>query len=88
MALNDPHRAQKVLGHMNLRTTEIPLHDLVVDREAAAVFEGITNRITNGDDSPKRKGLLFPVALEIWRRGRDSNSRYAINVHTISNRAP
>ena len=32
----------------------------------------------------------FFLALrnDFWRRGRDSNSWYAINVHTISNRAP
>ena len=53
---DDPHRAQKILGHMNLRTTEIYLHDLGVDRGAAAVFEAITNKITNSDDSPKEKG--------------------------------
>ncbi len=44
---HDPYKAQKVLGHQNLKTTEIYLHDLGVDREAAAVFEDITNRITN-----------------------------------------
>lgn len=53
---DDPHRAQKILGHMNLRTTEIYLHDLGVDRGAAAVFEAITNKITNSDDSTKEKG--------------------------------
>ena len=36
---DDPHRAQKVLGHKNLRTTEIYLHELGVDRKAADVFE-------------------------------------------------
>lgn len=40
---DDPHRAQKVLGHKNLRTTEIYLHELGVDRKAANVFESITN---------------------------------------------
>lgn len=45
---HDPYRAQKVLGHQNLKTTEIYLHDLGVDREAAGIFEGITNEITNG----------------------------------------
>lgn len=40
---DDPHRAQKVLGHKNLRTTEIYLHELGVDRKAADVFESITN---------------------------------------------
>ena len=30
--------------------------------------------------------LLFLV--NFWRRGRDSNPRYAINVHTLSRRAP
>ena len=28
------------------------------------------------------------VLLEYWRRGRDSNPRYAMNVHTLSRRAP
>lgn len=46
----DPYKAQKVLGHQNLKTTEIYLHDLGVDREAASVFEDITNRITNGEN--------------------------------------
>ncbi len=48
---HDPYKAQKVLGHQNLKTTEIYLHDLGVDREAASVFEDITNRITNGENS-------------------------------------
>lgn len=38
---DDPHWAQKVLGHKNLRTTEIYLHELGVDRKAADVFESI-----------------------------------------------
>ena len=46
---HDPYKAQKVLGHQNLKTTEIYLHDLGVDREAASIFENITNRITNGE---------------------------------------
>ena len=29
-----------------------------------------------------------PARPLIWRRGRDSNPRYAINVHTLSRRAP
>lgn len=55
LALNEPHRAQKILGHMNLRTTEIYLHDLGVDTETVVFFEAITNRITNSDDLPKEK---------------------------------
>ena len=47
---DDPHRAQKVLGHKNLRTTEIYLHDLGVDREAAGIFEDITHGITQEGD--------------------------------------
>lgn len=53
---NDPHRAQKILGHMNLRTTEIYLHDLGVDREAADVFESITHKITHSQDEKTEKG--------------------------------
>lgn len=53
---NDPYRAQKILGHQNLKTTEIYLHDLGVDRGAADVFEGITNEITNGANSTNEKG--------------------------------
>ncbi|HIW79410.1 MAG TPA: hypothetical protein H9874_09755, partial [Candidatus Bilophila faecipullorum] len=52
---DDPHRAQKVLGHKNLRTTEIYLHDLGVDRKAAGIFESITNEITNGKSSTNEK---------------------------------
>ena len=48
--LKDPRRAQKVLGHMNIRTTEIYLHDLGVDREAAGIFEDITHGITHEGD--------------------------------------
>jgi len=44
---NDPYRAQKVLGHQNLKTTEIYLHELGVDRGAAGIFEAITNGVTN-----------------------------------------
>ena len=47
---DDPRRAQKVLGHMNIRTTEIYLHDLGVDREAAGIFEDITHGITHEGD--------------------------------------
>ena len=52
---DDPHRAQKVLGHKNLRTSEIYLHDLGVDRKAAGIFESITNEITNGKSSTNEK---------------------------------
>lgn len=52
---NDPYRAQKVLGHQNLKTTEIYLHDLQVDRDAAGVFETITNQITNCESSTNEK---------------------------------
>lgn len=51
--IHDPYRAQKVLGHQNLRTTEIYLHDLGVDRGVAEVFENITNQITNEPKSAK-----------------------------------
>ena len=54
---NDPRRAQKILGHANLKTTEIYLHDLGVDIEAAAIFESITNRITNRTAEGEEKGF-------------------------------
>lgn len=53
---NDPRRAQKILGHQNLKTTEIYLHELGVDTEAATLFETITHQITHQEDSPKEKG--------------------------------
>lgn len=53
---DDPRRAQKILGHSNLKTTEIYLHDLGVDIGAAAIFESITNRITNESAEPKDEG--------------------------------
>ena len=40
---------------MNLRTTEIYLHDLGVDRGAAEIFEAITNRITNSAEIANEK---------------------------------
>ena len=53
---NDPRRAQKILGHSNLKTTEIYLHDLGVDTEAAAIFEAITNKITNSQPEDEKEG--------------------------------
>src|SRR5690606_11643751 len=40
---------------------------------------------------PKNKKTLTfykKIRALIWRRGRDSNPRYAINVYTLSRRAP
>ena len=54
---NDPRRAQLVLGHMNIRTTEIYLHELGVDRGVADIFETITNQITNEDENCEEKGV-------------------------------
>lgn len=56
---NDPHRAQKILGHMNLKTTEIYLHELGVDREAADIFEAITHKITHSPKQDTKKGSTF-----------------------------
>lgn len=47
-SFHDPYKAQKILGHQNLRTTEIYLHNLGVDREAAQIFENITERLPTG----------------------------------------
>lgn len=55
-AFKDPYRAQKALGHQNLKTTEIYLHELGVDRETGDVFEAITNQITNCQSSTNEKG--------------------------------
>lgn len=74
---HDPYRAQKVLGHQNLRTTEIYLHDLGVDRGAAEVFENITNQITNGpgsepETSPESSAQEknFSPKVVVRRRGK------------------
>lgn len=58
--LNDLYRAQEILGHNNLKTTEIYLHDLGIDREAANIFEAITHKITHGNnDTQNKKGHLL-----------------------------
>lgn len=71
---HDPYKAQKVLGHQNLRTTEIYLHDLDVDRGAAEIFENITNEITNGKNNSPESELLeekFEKNIVV-RRGKKS----------------
>lgn len=73
MATNfhDPYKAQKVLGHQNLRTTEIYLHDLEVDRGAADVFENITNGLTNEKRKDTQKVLeIPPMEVKIRRKNR------------------
>ena len=85
-SINDPYRAQKVLGHQNLRTTEIYLHDLEVDRGAADVFKNITNEITN----ERKKATLMaaeipPMEVKIRRKNRpDINSTNEITNETNS----
>lgn len=56
---NDPRRAQKILGHENLKTTEIYLHDLGVDMGAAGIFESITHEITHETEKDKKEGGHF-----------------------------
>lgn len=50
--LKDPRRAQKVLGHMNIRTTEIYLHDLGVDREDRGSDQFCTRGISASTGNP------------------------------------
>lgn len=52
---NDPRRAQKILGHGNMKTTEIYLHDLGVDVGAADVFDSITHEITHEGKIDEKK---------------------------------
>lgn len=42
---DDARRAQRILGHKSIRTTEIYLHELQVDRSAAEKFEDITKNL-------------------------------------------
>jgi integrase len=57
---NDPRRAQKILGHENLKTTEIYLHDLGVDMGAADIFESITHEITHSENyEPEKKSAVL-----------------------------
>ena len=49
----------KTVWRVTLRTTEIYLHELGVDRKAADVFESITNEITNGKSSTNEKRAYF-----------------------------
>ena len=48
-------------------------------------------KLRQGKKNPQLRGLGDAVGIQrssMWRRGRDSNPRYAINVHTLSRRAP
>lgn len=74
---HDPYRAQKVLGHQNLKTTEIYLHDLGVDRGAAAVFEDITSRIANSADSDPVISSTNEITNEITNRAISTNEKRA-----------
>lgn len=66
--IHDPYRAQKVLGHQNLRTTEIYLHELEVDRGAAEVFERITNGLANGPENEAPEAPETPPTRVKTRR--------------------
>src|SRR5690606_3191522 len=41
----------------------------------------------DGGDQQKKPSMSWAFSF-VWRRGRDSNPRYAINVYTLSRRAP
>jgi hypothetical protein len=47
-----------------------------------------TTRRDTGLERHTRDGSPPPHFRSFWRRGRDSNPRYAINVYTLSRRAP
>ena len=53
-------------------------------RTLAAALPGALNPISSSDMKMPAQGGHF----HIWRRERDSNPRYAINVYTLSRRAP
>jgi hypothetical protein len=46
---------------MNLKTTEIYLHDIGVDRTAAKIFESITHEITHQIFFAEKWGCYFTV---------------------------
>lgn len=48
----DVRAAQRLLGHMNIRTTQIYLHDLAVDRSTAATIQGIADAIPTNSTIP------------------------------------
>ena len=58
-----------------------------VGRDASLIAEEVIAHLESLATARKYRRPLAG-AFCIWRRGRDSNPRYAINVHTLSRRAP
>lgn len=48
---------------MNLKTTEIYLHELGVNREAADIFDAITHKTTHSQKSDTKKKRVYWFAV-------------------------